>query len=132
MPDNEIDDAIRNIVDHEEIVVDFQNEAKKRKMTDINNNTNENVVDRQTTDVQLSVNETEDNVMNAIDHEEIVLATTANTKRKRAKRGMARAEEWIKNVKKDLRMKGEVYKGIARVDGKKTYCLNKQNRILID
>ena len=132
MPDNEIDDAIRNIVDHEEIVVDFENEAKKRKMTDINNNTNENVVDRQTADVPLLVNETEDNVMNAVDHEEIVLATTANTKRKRAKQGMAKAEEWTKNVNKDLRMKGEVYKGIARVDGKKTYCLNKQNRILID
>jgi len=132
MPDNEIEKASRNIVDQEEIVVDFENEAKKVKMTDINNNTNENVVDRQTTDVPLSVNVTEDNVMNAVDHEEIVLATTANTKRKRAKRGMARAEEWTKNVNKDLRLKGEVYKGIARVDGKNTYCLNKQNRILID
>jgi len=132
MPDNGFEYAIRNIVDHEEIVVDFENEAKTRKMTDINTNTNENVVDRQTADVPLSVNETEDNVMNVVDHEEIVLATTANTKRKRAKPGMARAEEWTKNVNNDLRMKGEVYKGIARIDSKKTYCLNKQNKILID
>ena len=57
---------------------------------------------------------------------------TPNTKRKKARRGIERAEEWTKNANNDLRMKGKCYKGVTLVGGKTTYCSNKQDIILIE
>jgi hypothetical protein len=47
----------------------------------------------------------------------------------KAKKGMANPDTWSKNLNKKLRMEGKAYKGVKKVNGKKTHCADKTERI---
>lgn len=47
----------------------------------------------------------------------------------KAKKGMANPDIWSKNLNKKLRMEGKAYKGVKKVNGKKTHCADKTERI---
>ncbi|KAK6177541.1 hypothetical protein SNE40_015624 [Patella caerulea] len=62
-----------------------------------------------------------------VDHEEVVDTQNEGV---RSKRGMSDPSKWQRNKNKKLRMEGKPYKGIAKVDGRKWFCAEREERIL--
>ena len=67
---------------------------------------------------------------NTIDHEEVVDTDQTIPKRKKAKKGMGDPNTWERNRNKALRMEGNAYKGVKAVNGKKSFCVERGERVI--
>ncbi|ESO96061.1 hypothetical protein LOTGIDRAFT_160044 [Lottia gigantea] len=64
-----------------------------------------------------------------VDNEEQVYSQD-DINKSRAKREMVNPKKWQRNHNEQLRMEGKAYKGVAKIDGKKQYCVARNERIL--